>query len=130
MEHLMKMELLVQELRDQGRNPPAASGVTHPWHLITSMLRTAKVIAQTKEQRILNRQLKLQDSNDLVQTAPRRHRLIQPAASACLSLPLSNQAAPRRLLPAGLLPVKGRLRQALELLPLELVQVRKQLNLH
>jgi hypothetical protein len=130
MEHLMKMELLVQELRDQGRNPPPASVATHPWHLITSMLRTAKVIAQTKEQRSLNRQLKLQDSNDLVQTAPRRHRLIQPAASACLSLPLSNQAAPRRLLPAGLLLAKERLRQALELLPLELGQVRKQLTRH
>lgn len=130
MEHLMKMEPLAQELKDQDRNQPLASVDTHPWHLTTSMLRTAKVIAQTKEQRSLNRQLKLQDSNDPVQTAPRRHRPIQPAASACLSLPLSNQAAPQRLLPAGLRPVKERLRQALELLPLELVQARKQLTLH
>jgi hypothetical protein len=125
----MKMELLAQELRDQGRNPQLASVATHPWHLIISMLRTAKVIAQTKDQLSLNRQLKLQDSNGPVQTAPLRHPLIQPAASACLSRPLSNQAAPQRLLQVVPLPVKERVLPALELLPLELVQAHKQLTL-
>jgi hypothetical protein len=94
-EVLMTMGLLAQELKGLDLNLLPVSVATLHLPLITSTLRSNRVRMLASKLKSLNQQPKLQDSNDPVPTAHRRHPRTQPAVSASLILLLNSQAVPQ-----------------------------------
>jgi hypothetical protein len=125
MVHLMRMEPLVQELKDLDPNLQLVFVVTHHL-LLTTSIPIAKV--NSKDRSTLK--ARFQDNRDLALTALHPHLRTQPAASACLSPLLSNPAVHPPLHQADHHRVKGKLLPTLVLHLSEPDQVDRHLTQH